>query len=219
MLSKLSGLFSTLQGSMVPAGLGPTGFPGQPAGPEAANGLPGQDPSMAPLNGAGQSDGQDPAWRFSDMMQVSILQFVQALFPGCLHIVCTRYRPSHAVVAEHAPAAAASCLHPASSAIIQGTVNCAAHSKGDQDFTDRHGTYVLRIHGSIIKTLVISLSLSQFKQDHTHGESLGQSAMGWKQILRAGCCAVWIYGTMEGHGRWKAHDDAAHVRASVWAAR
>ncbi|CAL5229296.1 g12594 [Coccomyxa viridis] len=69
MLSKLSGLFSTLQGSMVPAGLGPTGFPGQPAGPEAANGLPGQDPSMAPLNGAGQSDGQDPAWRFSDMMQ------------------------------------------------------------------------------------------------------------------------------------------------------
>ena len=25
---------------------------------------------MAPLNGAGHGDGQDPGWRFSDMMQV-----------------------------------------------------------------------------------------------------------------------------------------------------
>lgn len=83
---------------MVPAGLGPSGFPGQPAGPEAANGLPGQDPSMAPLNGAGQSDGQDPAWRFSDMMQVNRLQFVQALFTA--PIARTGYRPSRAVIAD-----------------------------------------------------------------------------------------------------------------------
>ena len=77
MLSKLSGLFSTLQGSMVPAGLGTSGFPGQPGGPEAGSGLPGQDPSMAPLNGPGQGDGQDPSWRFSDMMQVGGSLFVR----------------------------------------------------------------------------------------------------------------------------------------------
>ena len=87
MLSKLSGLFSTLQGSMVPAGLGTTGFPGQPVGPEAGNGLSGQDPSMAPLDGAGQGDGQDPGWRFSDMMQVGRLpvcaQYYLSEFWGC----------------------------------------------------------------------------------------------------------------------------------------
>ena len=77
MLSKLSGLFSSLQGTIAPGMLGVGGFPGQPAAPDQAAGsaLPTQDPNASALAGAGQGDGPEagpnPNWRpFSDMMQV-----------------------------------------------------------------------------------------------------------------------------------------------------
>ena len=77
MLSKLSGLFSSLQGTIAPGMLGVGGFSGQPAAPDQAAGsaLPTQDPNASALAGAGQGDGPEagpnPNWRpFSDMMQV-----------------------------------------------------------------------------------------------------------------------------------------------------
>ncbi|CAK0787075.1 hypothetical protein CVIRNUC_010291 [Coccomyxa viridis] len=76
MLSKLSGLFSSLQGNLMPSGLGANGFPGQSMPPEqaAGSGLPTQDPNLAMMASQGQAEGadagQNPSWRsFSDMMQ------------------------------------------------------------------------------------------------------------------------------------------------------
>lgn len=79
MLSKLSGLFSSLQGNLMPSGLGANGFPGQSMPPEqaAGSGLPTQDPNLAMMASQGQAEGadagQNPSWRsFSDMMQVTL---------------------------------------------------------------------------------------------------------------------------------------------------
>ena len=78
MLSKLSGLFSSLQGNLMPSGLGANGYPGQSMPPEqaAGSGLPTQDPNLAMMASQGQAEGadagQNPSWRsFSDMMQVT----------------------------------------------------------------------------------------------------------------------------------------------------
>ena len=80
MLSKLSGLFSSLQGNLMPSGLGANGFPGQSMPPEqaAGSGLPTQDPNLAMMASQGQAEGgdagQNPSWRsFSDMMQVTCI--------------------------------------------------------------------------------------------------------------------------------------------------
>lgn len=81
MLSKLSGLFSSLQGNMPPAGLPTNGFPGQLSGHDhaAGGGLPGQDPNVAMLN---------------DMMQVSGLRLTYPEFPSHLPCVVVFFGPS-----------------------------------------------------------------------------------------------------------------------------
>lgn len=96
MLSKLSGLFSSLQGNLLPSGLGPAGFSGQPSVPDQAPGagLPGQDPNMAMLTAPGQAEGSDaahnPAWRsFSDMMQVNIICNADARLLHCMPFCMT----------------------------------------------------------------------------------------------------------------------------------